>query len=300
MLLIGENLNVMVKKIGTAMKDKDPKPLQELAIAEAEAGVDYIDINLGPARKGGGELMEWVVKIVQEVVDTPLYLDTINAEAIEAGLKVYQNKKGKAVINSIMARPESMDVKLPIAQKYDAGFVALLWGPSGLPRDAEERGVLAAELMQKAMEFGIAGEDIWMDPIVTPITSPQSQVQVPSCVEFMKMFKDLQEVCPGMRSTCGVSNVSNGAPNPLRPILNQTYMLMLERYGMASAIVDAFDEDLKRYARGGQDQLKKLVYRAMDGEEIDLKSLGKEEGNYVKTTKVLMGKILYSDSWLEL
>jgi 5-methyltetrahydrofolate corrinoid/iron sulfur protein methyltransferase len=300
MLLIGENLNVMVKKIGTAMKDKDPKPIQELAIAETEAGVDYIDINLGPARKGGGELMEWVVKIVQEVVDTPLYLDTINAEAIAAGLKVYQNKKGKAVINSIMARPESMDVKLPIAQKYDAGFVALLWGPSGLPRDAEERGVLAAELMQKAMEFGIAGEDIWMDPIVTPITSPQSQVQVPSCVEFMKMFKDLQELCPGMRSTCGLSNVSNGAPNPLRPILNQTYLLMLERYNMASAIVDAFDEDLKRFARGGQDQLKKLVYRAMDGEEIDLKSLGKEEGNYVKTTKVLMGKILYSDSWLEL
>jgi 5-methyltetrahydrofolate corrinoid/iron sulfur protein methyltransferase len=300
MLLIGENLNVMVKKIGTAMKDKDPKPIQELAIAETEAGVDYIDINLGPARKGGGELMEWVVKIVQEVVDTPFYLDTINAEAIEAGLKVYQNRKGKAVINSIMARPESMDVKLPIAQKYDAGFVALLWGPSGLPRDAEERGVLAAELMQKAMEFGIAGEDIWMDPIVTPITSPQSQVQVPSCVEFMKMFKDLQEVCPGMRSTCGLSNVSNGAPNPLRPILNQTYLLMLERYNMASAIVDAFDEDLKRFARGGQDQLKKLVYRAMDGEEIDLKSLGREEGNYVKTTKVLMGKILYSDSWLEL
>jgi len=300
MLLIGENLNVMVKKIGTAMKDKDPKPLQELAIAEAKAGVDYIDINLGPARKGGGELMEWVVKTVQEVVDTPLYLDTINAEAIEAGLKVYQNKKGKAVINSIMARPESMDVKLPIAQKYDAGFVALLWGPSGLPRDAEERGVLAAELMQKAMEFGIAGEDIWMDPIVTPITSPQSQVQVPSCVEFMKMFKDLQEVCPGMRSTCGVSNVSNGAPNHLRPILNQTYLLMLERYNMASAIVDAFDEDLKRYARGGQEDLKKLIYRVMDGEEIDLKSVRKEEGHYVKTTKVLMGKILYSDSWLEL
>jgi 5-methyltetrahydrofolate corrinoid/iron sulfur protein methyltransferase len=300
MFLIGENLNVMVKKIGTAMKDKDPKPIQELAIAEAEAGMDYIDINLGPARKGGGELMEWVVKTVQEVVDTPLYLDTINAEAIEAGLKAYKNKKGKAVINSIMARPESMDVKLPIAQKYDAGFVALLWGPSGLPRDAEERGVLAAELMQKAMDFGIAGEDIWMDPIVTPITSPQSQVQVPSCVEFMKMFKDLQEICPGMRSTCGLSNVSNGAPNPLRPILNQTYLLMLERYHMASAIVDAFDEDLKRFTRGGQENLKKLVYRVMDGEENDLASLSKEEGGYVKTTKVLMGKILYSDSWLEL
>ena len=300
MLLIGENLNVMVKKIGTAMKERNSKPIQELAIAEAEAGVDYIDINLGPARKGGGELMEWVVKIVQEVVDTPLYLDTINPEAIEAGLKVYQNKKGKPVINSIMARSESMDVKLPIAQKYGAGFVALLWGPSGLPRDADERGVLAAELMQKATEFGIAGEDIWIDPIVTPITSPQSQVQVPSCVEFMKMFKGLQEVCPGMKSTCGVSNVSNRAPNHLRPIINQTYLLMLERYNMASAIVDAFDEDLKRFVRGGQEDLKKLVYRVMDGQEIDVKSLNNEEANYVKTTKVLMGNILYSDSWLEL
>jgi 5-methyltetrahydrofolate corrinoid/iron sulfur protein methyltransferase len=300
MLLVGENLNVMVKRIGTAMKDRDPKPIQELAIAEAKAGVDFIDINLGPARKGGGELMEWIVTIVQEVVDTPLYLDTINAEAIEAGLKVYKNKKGKPVINSIMARPESMDVKFPLAQKYDAGLVALLWGPSGLPRDAEERGVLAAELIQKATEFGIQGEDIWMDPIVTPVTSPQAQVQVPGCIEFMKMFKDLQEVCPGMKSTCGLSNISNGAPDHLRPILNQTYMMMLERYGMASAIVDAFDEGLRNFARCGREDIRKLVYRVMDGEEISLTSLKKEEADYVKTTKVLIGKTLYSDSWLEL
>ncbi len=299
MILIGENLNVMVKKIGTAMKERDPKPIQELAIAEVNAGVDYIDINLGPARKGGGELMEWVVKTVQEVVDIPLYLDTVNAEAIEAGLRVYKNKKGKAVINSIMARPESMDAKFPLAQKYDAGIVALLWGPSGLPRDANERGVLAAELMQKAMEFSISNEDIWIDPIVTPITSPQSQVQVPSCIEFMKMFKDLQEVAPGMKSTCGLSNVSNGAPNHLRPILNQTYLIMLERYGMSSAIIDAFDEGLKELARGKRGDLKKLIYRVMDKEQINLKSLSKEDLDYVKTTKVLMGQILYSDSWLQ-
>jgi 5-methyltetrahydrofolate corrinoid/iron sulfur protein methyltransferase len=300
MLLIGENLNVMVKKIGTAMKERDPKPIQELAIAEANEGVDYIDINLGPARKGGGELMAWVVKTVQEAVDTPLYLDTINAEAIEAGLQIYKNKKGKAVINSIMARPESMETKFPLAQKYQGGVVALLWGPSGLPRDANERGVLAAELMQKAMEFNIPSQDIWIDPIVTPITSPQSQVQVPSCVEFMKMFKDLQELAPGMKSTCGLSNVSNGAPNELRPILNQTYLIMLERYGMSSAIIDAFDEGLKELARGKRENLKRLIYRVMDKEQIDLKSLTKEETDYVKTTKVLMGQILYSDSWLQM
>ncbi len=300
MIRIGENLNVMVKKIGTAMKDRDPKPIQDLAIAETKAGVDYIDINLGPARKEGGPLMEWVVKTVQEVTDLPLYLDTINTEAIEAGLKAYKNKKGKAVINSIMARPESMEAKFPLAKKYDAGLVALLWGPTGLPRDASERGVLAAELMQKAQEFGIPNEDVWIDPIVTPVTSPQSQVQVPSLVEFMMMFKDLQEMTPGLRSTCGLSNVSNGAPDHLRPIINQTYLMMLQRYGMASAIVDAFDEELKKFAAGGRPELSALVYRVMDGEELDMKSLTKEQQDYVKTTKVLMGKILYSDSWLEL
>jgi 5-methyltetrahydrofolate corrinoid/iron sulfur protein methyltransferase len=300
MFRIGENLNVMVKKIGAAMKERDPKPIQELAIAEAKAGVDYIDINLGPARKEGAELMEWVVRTVQEVVDTPLYLDTINTEAIEAGLKAYQNRKGKAVINSIMARPESMESKLPLARKYNAGLVALLWGPSGLPRDANERGVLAAELMQKAAEFSIPNEDVWIDPIVTPVTSPQSQVQVPSCVEFMMMFQDFQEMAPGLKSTCGLSNVSNGAPEHLRPILNQTYLMMLERYGMVGAIVDAFDEELKAFAAGSRPDLRDLVFRAMDGEDINLSSLTKEQGNYIKTTKVLIGKTLYSDSWLEL
>ncbi|MBU2054271.1 MAG: dihydropteroate synthase [Proteobacteria bacterium] len=299
MIRIGENLNVMVKKIGAAMAERNPGPIQELAIAETKAGADYIDINLGPARKEGGALMEWVVKTVQEVVDTPLYLDTINIEAIEAGLKAYQNKKGKAVINSIMARPESMEGKFPLASKYNAGVVALLWGPSGLPRDASERGVLAAELMQKAAEFGIPYKDVWIDPIVTPVTSPQSQVQVPSCVEFMMMFQDLQEMAPGLKSTCGLSNVSNGAPDHLRPILNQTYMMMLERYGMVGAIVDAFDEELKAFAAGHRPDLRELVFRTMDGEDIDLTSLTKEQANYIKTTRVLTGKTLYSDSWLE-
>jgi len=297
MILIGENLNVMVKRIGEAMRNRDAKTIQELAVAEAEAGVDYIDINLGPARKGGDELMEWIVKTVQEVVDIPLYLDTTNEIAIEAGLKAYKNKRGKAVINSIMARPERMAAELPLAQKYDAGFVALLWGPEGMPRDASERGSLAAELMAKAAEHGIPDEDVWIDPIVTPVSSQQDQVK--SLLEFMMMFKDLQEMAPGLKSTCGLSNVSNGAPNQFRPILNQTYLMMTEKYGMQSAIVDAFDEDLKSFVRGEREGIKQLVHRLMDGDEPELASLTKEEAQYLKTTKVLLGHSLYSDSWLQ-
>jgi 5-methyltetrahydrofolate corrinoid/iron sulfur protein methyltransferase len=298
MELIGENMNVMVTKIGTAMKERDSKTIQELALAEAEAGVDYLDLNLGPARKGGAELMEWMVKTIQEVVDLPLYLDTTNVEAIEAGLRVYENRKGKAVINSIMARPERMEAELPLAKKYDAGFVALLWGPEGMPRDEAERGVLATELMNKAAEYEIPYEDVWIDPIVTPVSSQQDQVK--SMVAFMMMFTDLQEMAPGLKSTCGLSNVSNGAPKDLRPILNQTYLMILQKYGMGSAIVDAFDDDLKAFARGGKPEISKLIGVVVDGQEPDFGSLSKELADYAKTTKILLGHSLYSDSWLEL
>lgn len=299
MILIGENLNIMVKRIGQAMKERDPKPIQELAMAEAEAGVDYIDVNLGPARKGGEELMEWMVKAVQEVVALPLYLDTTNIEAIEAGLKVYKNKQGKAVINSIMCRPERMEGQIPLVTQYDAGMVALLWGPEGMPRDAAERGLLAADILQRAAEAGVAGEDIWVDPIITPVNVQQNQLM--ECNQFMSELEMIAEVlAPGCRSTCGLSNVSNGAPEHLRPILNQTYMIMLEAFGMKSCIVDAFDKNLHDIARGNRSDIASLVKSVIDGKDLDMAKLGKEELDYVKTAKVLLGHSLYSDSWLEL
>ncbi len=299
MILIGENLNVMVKKIGQAIKDRDVKPIQGLAIAEAEAGVDYIDINLGPAKKGGEELMEWMVKTVQEVVDLPLYLDTTNAKAIEAGLKAYKNKQGKAVVNSVMCRPERMDAQIPVVSQYDAGMVALLWGTEGLPRDAAERGVLAADILQRSIEAGLAGEDIWVDPIITPVNVQQNQLL--ECNQFMSELGMIAEVlAPGCRSTCGLSNVSNGAPDHLRPILNQTYMIMLEKFGMKSCIVDAFDKDLHEVAHGKWPKITALVNDILDGSEIDMGELDDEAKKYVKTARVLLGHSLYSDSWLEL
>ncbi len=299
MILIGENLNIMVTSIGQAMKERNPKPIQDLAVAEAEAGVDYIDINLGPARKGGEELMEWMVTIVQEVVDLPLYLDTTNVKAIEAGLKVYKNKQGKAVVNSIMCRPERMEAQIPLVTKYDAGMVALLWGPEGMPRDAAERGLLATDILQRAAEAGVAGEDIWVDPIVTPVNVQQNQLL--ECNQFMPELEMIAEVlAPGCKSTCGLSNVSNGAPDHLRPILNQTYMMMLEKLGMKSCIVDAFDKDLHEIARGKRPENTAIVHRVLDGDEPDMGSLNKEAQGYVKTAKVILGHSLYSDSWLEL
>ena len=292
MLCIGENINIVSKTLGPAIKNMEKGPVQELAVKEKEAGMDYLDVNLGPARKAGPELMEWLVKTVQEVVELPLLLDTTNVEAIEAGLKVH---KGKAIINSISCRPERIDALFPLVKKYNAGFVGLLLGPDGIPRDGAERGALAAELLAKVAEAGIPEEDVWIDPIVLPVSSQQNQVQ--GCTEFMQMLRDL---APNCKSTCGLSNISNGTPEKLRPILNRVYLMMLEKYGMASAILDAFDAEIIGIAKGEKADLKEVVWKVMDGESVDTGTLTPEAIDYVKTTRVLLGQSLYSDSWLKL
>jgi len=290
MILIGE-MNIMSNIIGPALRERNPKPVQELAKAETETGVDYLDLNIGPARKAGDELMEWVVKTVQEVTNLPLSLDTTNPVAVEAGLKVH---KGRALINSIsLAR---MEEELPLVKKYNADMIGLLWGREGMPRDAAERGVIAVELAYRANEMGIPNEGIWFDPIVTPVVNVDTN-QVTPCLEFMSM---LQDIAPGCKSTVGLSNISNGTPTHLRPYLNQTYLMMLMKYGLYSAIVDAFDTELIKIAKGEKPELIALVHRVMDGKKPDLSSLTEEEVKYVKTVRVLTGESLYSHSWLEI
>ena len=291
MILIGENINITTKIAGAAMKERNPEPIQTIAKAEVEAGMDYLDINIGPARKSGDEFMTWMVNTVQEVADKPLSLDTTNPLAVEAGLKVH---KGKALINSISLT--RMEEELPLVIKYKADMIGLLWGREGMPRDAAERGVIAAELVYKANEMGISNQNIWFDPIVTPVVNVDTNQVIP-CLEFMSM---LQDIAPGCKSTVGLSNISNGTPHHLRPYLNRTYLVMLMKYGLYSAIVDAFDSELIKIARGEKPEIVDLVYRVMDGERPDLASLSEEEVKYVKTVRVLTGESLYSHSWLEI
>jgi len=290
MILIGENLNIMSQTLGPAMRERNPKPIQEMAKAESKTGVDYIDLNIGPARKAGDEMMEWVVKTVQEVTDLPLSLDTTNSVAMEAGLRVH---KGKVLINSIS--PARLEKQLPMVTKYSAEMIGLLWGADGMPRDSAERGVLAVDLIYQANQAGIPTDIIWIDPIASPVSVEINQVK--ACVEFMSM---LQEIAPGCKSTVGLSNVSNGAPAELRTWLNRTYMIMLMRHSLYSAIVDAFDSELIEIARGKKPEIVDLVYQVMDGYKPGFSSLTEEQVKYVKTVRVLTGESLYSHSWLEI
>ena len=290
MILIAENINIMSQTLGPALKQRNPAPIQALAQAEVDSGVDYLDLNIGPARKEGEALMQWVVETVQAVTDIPLSLDTTNLSAMAAGLIAAKNR---ALINSIA--PARAAEGLALVKQHNADMIGLLWGIDGMPRDANERAMIAVDLIYQANEAGIANEAIWIDPIASPVSVEINQVK--ACIEFMAM---LGEIAPGCKSTVGLSNISNGTPNHLRPYLNRTYLIMLMRYGLSSAIVDAFDREIIQIARGERPRIVELVHQVMDGEEPDPASLDAEEMKYVKTVRVLNGSSLYSHSWLEI
>jgi len=291
---VAESINIMGKRTGQAMKERDALPIQQMAKEETELGADYLDLNIGPAKKDGPDLASWIVKVVEEVVDTPISLDTTNPEAMIAGLKVSKNQQ-KALMNSISIQPERIDKLGPFAAEIGCEVVALLWGLEGLPRDANERAALAVDLIMKLNEYGIPNEKMRVDPIITPITLGAEQLQ-----EALLFLSMLQDIAPGAKSIVGLSNVSNGVATHLRPYLNRVFLMMLMKYDVYSAIVDVYDKELVEIAKGKHPDWVALVHRMMDGDEPDPKTLSPKELEIYKTVRVLMGKTIFSEAWLQI
>ncbi len=262
MIIIGEKISIMMKRVREALMKRDPKPLQELAVAQANAGAHYIDVSIGPAEDDGPKLMDWAVKVVHEVVQKPLCLDTTNVKAMEAGIKAHNNTWGLPIVNSTSNEPERFPM-MALAGKHGTKIVALTLGKGGLPADAEDRCVIAAEIMGRGMEYDIPMENIYLDPLILQIATMQNQGY--QALRAVRMFRDLND--PPMNTVVGLSNISNGAPKHVRPILNRNYLALLIFEGLTSAIIDPLDKDM------------------MDT---------------VKTTEMIMGKTMYAHSYLEM
>lgn len=294
MVIIGENIHVIAQAVSTAIREKDAKVIQDLAKAQAEAGADYIDLNVGPMKKDPEENMQWLASTVQEVIDLPLSIDTMNPVAMEAGLKACQKRP---LLNSASGKTDSKEQMLPLAQKYNCNVVISVMTDKGMPPDVDSKIESIMDTVAYANESGIPNEDIWVDPIILPVsTAGEGQRFAVACLEFIKILED---VLPEIKSTVGLSNVSNGVPNELRPLLNRTYLVMLDRNGLYSAIADPLDKEFMNLIKGKMPEIVELIYKTMDGEDIDLSSLSQKEVEYVKTAKVLTGENLYSDAWLE-
>lgn len=294
MVIIGENIHVIAGVVNQAIKVRDSKPIQDLAKSQVQAEADYLDLNLGPLTKNPEETIRWVINTVQQVTDLPLSLDTMNPVAMEAGLPLCNKRP---LINSASGKKDSKERMLPLAKKYNCDVVVSVINDRGMPPDVEMKTESIMDTVAHANELGIPSEDMWVDPIVLPVsTAGEGQCFAQASLEFIKI---IAEVLPGIKSTVGLSNISNGAPNELRPLLNRTYLVMLQRYGLYSAIADPLDKEIMSLIQGEMTDVVSLIYRVMDGEVIDLSSLSQKEIDYVKTARVLTGEVLYSDAWLD-
>ncbi|MDA8083214.1 MAG: dihydropteroate synthase [Nitrospiraceae bacterium] len=285
MLIIGEKLSIIAKRVREAMMKKDKGPIQEIAMRQAKEGAGMIDANIGPAEDGGEDLMQWMVTTIQEVVQLPVCLDTTNFKAIEAGLQVHNNEWGRPLINSTSNDPERFPI-LELGAKYNSQVIGLTVGKGGLPADAEERCAIAAEIMGRAMEYGVPLEDLYLDPLVLQIATSQDHAR--HVIKAIRMFQEMND--PPMKTVVGLSNISNGCPKALRPILNKYYFLLLADAGLTAAIADAHE---MTEALDG----KAVFHDVMDGKQI---SDAAKMAEISKTLDVMMGRTLYAHSYLEM
>jgi 5-methyltetrahydrofolate corrinoid/iron sulfur protein methyltransferase len=231
-IVIGERIHCISPKIRAAMEAMDPGPILERAKEQIEAGATYVDVNIGPAEKNGEELMKWAVQLIQENFDNvPLSLDTANQKAIEAGISVYNRSKGKPIVNSADAGDRISNIDLAAAN--DAICIALC-SKAGVPSDNDERMQYCQEMLERGMMLGMDPADLWFDPLFLVIKGMQDKQK--DVLEFIKMLSDM-----GFNSTGGLSNVSNGMPKHIRPIMDSAMVAMAMTNGLTSAIVNPCD-----------------------------------------------------------
>ncbi|GAB4505913.1 MAG: methyltetrahydrofolate cobalamin methyltransferase [Anaerolineales bacterium] len=306
MLIIGENIHIIAPKIKEAVNNRDTAYIQKVALAQWNAGAQVIDLNIGPQKKAGVEVMEWIVDAVQAAIpDVVLSLDTTNAAAIEAGLKKCKNKP---FINSTSAEEERLAAMAPLAAKYGANIIALTMTKSGIPVAAEDRFSIATDiLLPKLTEAGVPVENIYFDPLV--LTVAGSQEYVPNAVEAVRLMKLWD---PPLNTVVGLSNVSNQVSHENRSLINRTYLVMLMAAGLDAAIADPLDRELMRFmriveTRDDSTPVGRLLLHLYDTtqamEPFDPSVVDMNDPEQVaiyKTVRILKNEIIFADSYLKM
>ncbi|MCX8028324.1 MAG: dihydropteroate synthase [Thermodesulfovibrionales bacterium] len=285
MLIIGEKISIIAKRVREAIIRRDKLPIQEMSKTQWQEGAGMIDANIGPAEDDAEDLMQWMVTTIQESVPLPVCLDTTNYKAIEAGLKVHNNEWGRPIINSTSNDPDRFPM-LELAVKYNAQIIGLTVGKGGIPADAEERAIIASEIMARAMEYGLSLEDLYLDPLVLQIATSQDHAM--KVLDAIRLFQEMND--PPMKTVVGLSNISNGCPRTIRPIINKCYFYMLLNAGLSAAIANPSEtSDVIKQRQLYHD----IVSGKIPAEDEKTKQIS-------KTLDILTGKILYAHSYLEM
>lgn len=250
MIYIGERINGLNPKIYKLIQERNKEAIQEIAQKQAVAGANYLDLNVGTAWLRPAEVMVWLVEAVQEVVETPLAIDSRKLEVIEAGLKACRQP---ALINSTNGEKDKLDRLMPLAAQYKSAIVGLTMDEQGIPPHAVGRVAIAKRIMDYADNYGIPRERLFIDPVVLPLKF--SQTQGPITLEAIRQIA--QEKNPP-HIVVGLSNISQGAKG--RKLLNRTFLAMAICCGLDAVIADVLDTSLKEAAKAAEIVTGRLEY----------------------------------------
>ncbi len=234
MLIVGERINSSRESIAKAIGEKDVAFIQQEALQQAEAGADYIDVNAGAFLGEETKYLTWLVEIVQDVVDKPLCLDTSNAEALEAALKLCRKR---AMVSSISAEKTRYNSFLSLIKHYGCNMVALCVDDSGIPPTSEARAQVADRLINSLISENITLQDIYVDCLAQSISTDFKAGTV-----TLETIQKVMVKHPGVHTVIGLSNVSFGLP--CRRLVNQTFIVSCLQAGLDTAIVDPKDRRL--------------------------------------------------------
>ena len=307
MYAIGENIHIISPKVKTALQERDGGFFVDLARKQQAAGANALDLNLGPRKKDGPEVVEWLVDCMLEAVPgMTLSFDTTNLAAIETGLK---RIGANAIVNSTSAEEERLANVPPLAAKYGAKLIALCMEKSGIPVSADARiGIAMEKLLPRAQEVGLPMGNLFIDPLILTVSGCQEYV--PHAIETVRMLKMVAD--PPPMTVVGLSNVSNQVPHEMRPLLNRVYLVMLMAVGLDAAILDPLDAELMgviRTIEGREDgsAVKALYLKLFDavaaGEELQPDQVDHsdpEQGQIWKTVQILLNRVIYTGSFLRL
>ncbi|MBE6597063.1 MAG: homocysteine methyltransferase [Ruminococcaceae bacterium] len=235
-ILIGERINPTGKKrFKEALKAHDIDYILQEGIAQQEKGVHVLDVNVGLPDIDEIEMLKQAVCQLQAIIDLPLQIDTSDPVAMEAALRRYN---GKAMINSVNGKKESMEAVFPLAKKYGGLVVALTLDERGIPETAEERLEIAKNILSVAESYGIEKKDLIFDPLALTVSADKK-----AALETMRAVKLIKDSL-GCHTSLGISNVSFGLP--ARDAVNGTFFALTLAQGLSAAIMNPYSYEMMK------------------------------------------------------
>lgn len=306
MILIGENIHIISKSVREALVNRDEDVVKGLI--DIQKNMDYADLNVGPAKSQLQGVLPWLTNLVQENSCLNISFDTTNSDEMKSGFEVC-NKKSDAFINSTSNDEERLEKMTDMALEYGCNLIALtLDKKDGIPKTADGRLEIAYEIYEKCLEKGIESTKIFFDPLILPICVDQTQAV--EAINTIQMIKESFD--PPVKTVVGLSNISNGCPNDLRPLINRVFAVLAYGAGLDAAIIDAKDTELVRIFKmleqnspeKSEDELylrlSEMIRDFSEIEDVQYNSSSEEEQKIIKCANVLLNKKIYSHSFTQI